>query len=52
MAIKEGVCIRPQIIELIQDKKFVNQLGEVEKAAWISLKSIKTNFGGRGCGKS
>jgi hypothetical protein len=33
MVIKEGVRIGPEIRELIQDTKFIGQLGEVEKAA-------------------
>jgi hypothetical protein len=35
---KEGVFVGPEITELIQDIKFENQLSEVEKVAWKSLK--------------
>ena len=36
--IKEGVFVGPQIRDLIQDVKFEDELSEVEKAAWKSLK--------------
>jgi hypothetical protein len=36
--IKEGVFVGPHIGELIRDVKFVDQLSEVEKSAWKSLK--------------
>jgi hypothetical protein len=42
--IKEGVFVGPQIRELIQDVKCEDQLSEVEKAAWKSLKNVTTNF--------
>ena len=35
---KEGVFVGSEITELMQDIKFENQLSEVEKAAWKSLK--------------
>jgi hypothetical protein len=44
---KEGVFVGTEIRELIQDIKFENQLSEVEKAAWKSLKNVTTNFGGK-----
>jgi hypothetical protein len=44
--IKEGVIFGPQIRELIQGATFEDQLSEVEKAAWKSLKNITTNFWG------
>jgi len=44
--IKEGVFVGPQIRELIQDVKFEDQLSEMEKAVWKSLKNGTTNFGG------
>jgi len=43
----EGVFVGPEITELIQDIKFENQLSEVEKAAWKSLKNVTTNFWGK-----
>jgi hypothetical protein len=36
--IKEAVLVVPQIRELIQGVKFEDQISEVEKAAWKSLK--------------
>ena len=36
--IKDGIFVGPQIRELIQDIKFEDQLYEVEKAPWKSLK--------------
>jgi hypothetical protein len=42
--IKEGVFVGPQIRELIRDIKPEDQLSELEKAAWKSLKNITTNF--------
>jgi hypothetical protein len=42
---KEGVFVGPEITELIQDIKFENQLSEVEKAAWKSLKKSLPIFG-------
>ena len=43
----EGVFVGPEITALIQDIKFENQLSEVEKAAWKSLKNVTTNFWGK-----
>jgi hypothetical protein len=40
---KEGVFVGPQIRELIQDVKREDQLSEVEKPAWKSLKNVTTN---------
>jgi hypothetical protein len=45
--IKEVVFVGPQIRELIQDVKFQDQLSEVDKAAWKSLKNVTTNFFGK-----
>ena len=42
--IKEGVFVRPQIRELIQDIRFEDQLSEVERAAWKSFKNVTSNF--------
>jgi hypothetical protein len=42
--IKEGVFVGPQIRQLIQHVKFEDQLSEVEKAAWKTLKNVTTNF--------
>jgi hypothetical protein len=42
--IKEGVFVGPQIRDLIQDVKFEDQLSEVEKAAWKSLKNVTTKL--------
>jgi hypothetical protein len=44
--IKEGVFAGPQIRELIQDIRFEDQLSEVERAAWKSLKNVTSNFVG------
>jgi hypothetical protein len=41
---KEGVFVGLQIRELIQDVEFKDQLNEVEKTAWKSLKNVTTNF--------
>ena len=42
--IKEGVFVGPQIRNFIQDVKFEDQLNEVEKVTWKSLKNATTNF--------
>jgi len=42
--IKESEFVGPQRRELIQDVTFEDQLNEVEKAAWKSLKNISANF--------
>jgi hypothetical protein len=42
--IQEGVLVGPQIIELMQNVKFEDQLSEVEEAAWKSFKKFSTNF--------
>jgi hypothetical protein len=44
--IKEGVFVGPQIRELIEDIRFEDQLNDVERAAWKSLKNITSNFWG------
>jgi hypothetical protein len=36
--IKEGICVGPQIRELIKDEQFEEQLNEVGKAAWQALR--------------
>jgi hypothetical protein len=41
---KEGVFVGSQTRELIQDVKSEDQLSEVEKATWKSLKNVTTNF--------
>ena len=46
--IKEGVRVGPQIRELIQDVECEDQLSEVGKAAWKSLKNVTTIFFGGG----
>jgi len=38
--IKEGIFIGPQIRELIQDKRFDDDLIETERNAWLSFKRI------------
>ena len=40
--IKEGVFIRPQIRELVQDKQFDEDLNE--RNAWLSFKMICKDF--------
>jgi hypothetical protein len=40
--IKDRGFVGPQIRELIQDVKFEDQLSEVEKTTWNSLKNINT----------
>jgi hypothetical protein len=45
--IKEGVFVRLQISELLQDVKFDDQLNEWKRAAWKSLKNVTTNFLGK-----
>jgi len=42
--IKEGLFVRPQIREAIQNIKFEDQLSELEKATWKSFKNININF--------
>jgi phosphoenolpyruvate synthase/pyruvate phosphate dikinase len=44
--IKEKVLVGHQIRQLIQDVKFEDQLSEMAKEAWKSLKNVATNFGG------
>jgi len=36
--IKEGISIRPQIRELMQDKQFDEDLNETERNLWLSFK--------------
>ena len=43
---RERVFAGPQIRELIQDVKFEDQLSEVERAAWKSLKTVTSKFVG------
>jgi hypothetical protein len=42
--IKESVFVGPKRRELIQDVTIEDQLNEMEKAAWKSLKNISANF--------
>jgi hypothetical protein len=41
---KERVLVGPEIRELIWDVKLEDQLSELEKAAWKSLKNVTTIF--------
>jgi len=41
---KEGIFIGLQIRELIQDKKFVEDLNGTERNAWLSFKRICKDF--------
>jgi len=43
---REGVFVGPQIRELIQDRKFEDQLSEVERATWKSFKIVTAKFVG------
>jgi len=43
--IKEGIFVWPQIRAFIQDIKYEDQLHDVEKAPWKSLKSHYQFFG-------
>ena len=42
--IKEGIFIRLQIRELMQDKQFDEDLNETERNAWLSFKRICKDF--------
>jgi hypothetical protein len=42
--LKGYLIVGPEIGELIQDIKFEDHLGEVEKAAWTLLKNVSTSF--------
>jgi hypothetical protein len=42
--IKEEVFVEPHTTELTQDVKCEDQLREVEKAPWKSLKNVTTNY--------
>ena len=42
--IKEGISIRPQIRELMQDKQFDEDLNETERNLWLSFKRICKDF--------
>jgi hypothetical protein len=42
--IKVRVFVGPQIKELIQGRKFEDQLSEMEEAAWESLKTVTITF--------
>jgi hypothetical protein len=44
--IKESLFVGPQRRESIQDVTFEDQLNEVEKATWKSLKNVWANFWG------
>ena len=41
---KEGIFVGPQIRELIQDKKFDEDLNETERNAWLSFMRIFKDF--------
>jgi len=43
---KEGIYtyIGPQIRELMQDKRFYEDLNETERNAWLTFKRIRKNF--------
>ena len=41
---KEGIFIGLQIRELIQDKKFDEDLNGIERNAWLSFKRICKDF--------
>jgi len=43
---REGLFVGPQMRELIQDRKFEDQLSEVERAAWKSFKIVTAKFVG------
>ena len=42
--IMEGIFVRPQIRELMQDKQFDEDLNETERNAWLSLRRIYKDF--------
>jgi len=42
--IKEGIFIGPQIMEMMQDKQFDEDLNEIERNAWLSFKRICKDF--------
>ena len=42
--IKEGIFIGTQIRELMQDKRFDEDLNETERNAWLSFKRICKDF--------
>ena len=42
--IKDGICIGPQIRELMQDKQFDEDLNETERNTWLSFKRICKDF--------
>jgi len=42
--IKEGIFIGTQIMELMQDKEFDEDLNETEGHAWLSFKGICKDF--------
>jgi hypothetical protein len=44
--IKEGTFVGPQIRELIKDEQFEEQLDEMGKAAWQTLKNVTISFWG------
>ena len=43
--IKDGIFIGPQIMELMQDKQFDEDLNETERNAWLSFKRICKDLG-------
>ena len=42
--IREGIFIRSQIRELMQDKQFNEDMNETERNAWLPFKRICKNF--------
>ena len=42
--IKEGIFDGPQIRMLLNDSDFINEMNEIEKAAWLSFKKVVKNF--------
>jgi len=42
--IKEGIFIGPQIMELMQDKQFDEDLNETGRNVWLSFKRICHDF--------
>ena len=42
--IKEGIFVRPQIRELMQDRQLEEDLSETERNAWLSFKRICKGF--------
>lgn len=42
--IKEGVFDGPQIRKMFRDSHFIDHMNELEKAAWLSFRSVVQNF--------